>query len=139
MELYFLATGAAHKMLLFEQRLNTIPMLLPFTTKEGKQMAQPIFPMLEEIKLFRYVFPKEHLDEVLNTLEFPVEKQKDNYTAFNLQVWSLKKILNAKTIPQPNPKAKPYLINKENIALKPIGIKEDVTATFPDGNTHEAI
>lgn len=138
MELYFLACGAMHRRMIFEQRLNTIPMVLPFKDKDGTEKIQPIYPMLQEIKLYRYVFPKDHLDTVVKTLEFQPGLIK-NYNEFNLRATALRKIMKAKKIPEPKADVEPYMIDKENIALIPIGIKEDPVREFPDGRTHEAI
>lgn len=142
MELYFAATGAIHNLDLFEKRLSTIPVLIPYE-KGGKVYNDAIFAMLEPIKLYRLVFPKEYLDSFLKTLEIPVEKSKDNYHLFDKQAFVLRKALNAKPIPFPKPDAQPFFIYKDGIAIKGIGIKEDGVISYPDGDgvnkTHEAI
>lgn len=140
MELYFAATSQIHKLDLFESRLRTIPTMLPIKTAEGKQVAQPMYAMLEPIRFYRYIFPRGHRDQILKSLGLPKKKVDDNYSAFDKQAWLLRKALNAKKIPEPEDNgAIPFLLNLDNIAIKGIGIKEEEDVTFPNGNTHEAI
>lgn len=131
-----MATGAIHNIDVFEARMSTLPLMLPFE-KDGKKYKQPMFGMLEPVKLYRYVFPKEHLDEILKTLDFP---ENVNYKRFDKQKLFLRKALGLKKTPIPKEDAQPFLIHKMGVALKDIGIKEDVdNMTFPDGTIHEAI
>ena len=139
MELFFIGTGEQRHLRLFEERLNTIPMMLPFTTKEGVKMEQPIYGMLQEIKTYRYVFPKGYKDEILKTLGFPKPNESDHYKRFNPQAAVMRKLLKLKKIPQPCDRAQPFFINSECVGLKAIGIKEDEEVTFPTGQVNEGI
>ena len=136
MELYFAATGNIDRLNFFEDQLKTLRMMLPFTTKEGKKMLQPIYGNLQPLRLYRYVFPKEALDRVLKTFNFPLDG--GNYSGFNTRAMVLRKILKAKKIPPVSEEAKPVYMDLENIGLIGIGIKEDGEITDETG-THEAI
>lgn len=132
MELYFAATGVKHELDFFETQMQCMPMHLKFTDKEGKPWVQPIYGMLSPIKLYRYIFPKEYLGDVLKTLNFGYDK------GFNPQKFALRKILNAKKIPKVED-GKARLFHQGNVGLMAIGIKEDDVRTFHTGETHEAI
>jgi hypothetical protein len=135
MELYFLASGVKHDLDYFEKEMQFKPFTLPYTDKDGNKKSQFIYGMLSEMKLYRYIFPKENLDNVLKMLDLP----NNSYSMFNAQAFALRKILNAKKIPKPNPDAKTIMTGFKNVAIKGIGIKEDKMRTFDNGCTHEAI
>lgn len=134
MELFFIATGVYHKLKTFETYMQSIPWVLPFKDKEGKDHKQAVYGMLEPIQLYRYIFPKEELDSVLKTLDLP----SDSYNEFNTQSKILRKILKLKPIPKPDDKAIKRLLNKEHVAIKAIGIKEDKMVNH-DGMVHEGL
>lgn len=135
MELYFLASAVKHKLDFFETQMQTLRFPLKFKDEKGKEKIQILYGMLQPMKLYRYIFPKESLNCVLNTLNLG----ENRYPMFDKQGFVLRKALNAKKIPKPDLKVPPILINTENVAIKGIGIKEDVEMTFPNGLTHEAI
>lgn len=137
MELYFIATAAKHRLDLFETQMQTMPFLWDFKTAEGKKMKQPIYGILQPIQLYRYVFPKEYLNNVLATLGLGV--QKDGYKQFDKQAFALRKILKADPIPIIDPKTPARFFNKDNVALKGIGIKEDSMTTDELGRSYEGI
>jgi len=97
-------------------------MNLPFTDADGNKGNQIIYGMLEEIKLFRYVFPKEHLSAITKSLGLPSSR----YSKFNAQAILMRKAMNAKKIPTPPKDTKTFPIFKDDVAIKEIGIKEDV-------------
>ncbi|KKL81595.1 hypothetical protein LCGC14_1993170 [marine sediment metagenome] len=137
MELFFIGTGEQRHLRLFEERLNTIPMMLPFTTKEGKKMEQPLYGMLQEIKLYRYIFPRAYKNDILKTLNFP-NTLNSHYDRFNPQTLAMRKILGLKKITKPKG-GEAFFINADCVGMKAIGIKEDKDVTFPNGNTNEGI
>ena len=135
MELYFMATGVKHELDYFENQMQFMQFLLPFKDKDGKEFKQPLYGGLEPIQLYRFIFPKEHLNEVLKTLDLPSEA----YGEFDKQAFALRKILRAKPIPKVPKDTRARLFHRGNIAIKGIGIKEDREQTFDNGCTHEAI
>ena len=138
MEIYFSATGEQRALRLFEERLNTIPVILPGTLKNGAKVEQPIYSMLQEIKIYRLVFPRAYKDDMLKTLGLPHKKEIDHYKKFNTQAYIMRKALNADKIPEPVG-GEAFFINTHNVGIKGIGIKEDVDVTFPNGCTNEGI
>ena len=129
-----MATGSKPLLDFFETQMQCLRFFHPYK-KDGKEMVTPIYGMLEPMNLYRYVFPKNGLDSVIKTLKF----DKDRYPMFDKQAFMMRKILNADKIPITDPKAEAFHVNFNNIALKCIGIKEDVDITLPDGKTTEAI
>ena len=82
------------------------------------------------------IFPKEHMDKVLTTLNF---HQKAPY---NISTIAFRKMLKCKKPGKFNTDEN-YNWDKQNVSLIPIGIREDGEFTDPDGLwegwTHEAI
>jgi len=85
--------------------------------------------------LWEYVFPKEDMDKVLTTLGCAGNYSKI-LTSFKLGF--VRNALKLKKIPEFDNNKK-YLWIKDNVAIIPIGIKEDVNMTEKDGWEHEAI
>ncbi len=99
--------------------------------KYGAEKIVKVQGALRPIQLFEYVFPQESLQEVLAMMD--EHKSYCNMRPdINVQMWALRKMLNAKKIPE-----MPDLIKKEReqvtqksvphtgVAIYPIGIKED--------------
>lgn len=86
--------------------------------------------------VYEYVFPKEDLDIVLNTLgDIHGSLGKKQQWIFKI----LRQFLKCKPIPKYN-KDKKYLWLKENVSINVIGIREDKMQWFPSDNCmHEAI
>jgi hypothetical protein len=89
-----------------------------------------------------YVFPKEYKDLVLTTLQF---KPKQNELPYNLgktRALFLRKLLNCKSIPNFSTD-KQLIWYKDNVAIFPIGIREDAELTEDNGEnkgfSHEAL
>ena len=90
---------------------------------------------LRPIQLWMYVFPKESMDEVLNT--FGIKPYKGE---FNVKAALLRKALNAKKMPIPNPDVPGRLIRTAGVTVIPIGIREDdVRDVTGKGKIHEAL
>lgn len=138
MELYFAATGVEHELDYFEKQMQFQPCLLPFKDKDGKVHQQPLYAILAPMRLYRFVFPKEHLNEFIKTLEFD-NPNEQHYSGFDKQKFLLRKILKAQPIPEIPKDTKPRLFRKGNIGLIGIGIKEDKDVTDEMGRTHEGI
>ena len=135
MELYFLATGVYDKLALWETTMQGKKFNLPYKDKKGNKKIQEFYGMLEPIRLYRYIFPKEYRDSVLNMLSLPSAKV---YPGFNSRAEVLRRIMKAKKIPTPDINAKRIPHIQLPIAIQGIGIKEDRTAIV-NGNTHEAL
>lgn len=134
MELYFSASAVKHRLDFFETQMQCLR--FPRHLKKGnKKTTDIIYGMLEPIKLYRYIFPENNLHCVLNTLGIP----HPNYSMFNKQSFLLRKALNAKKIPKADSTVPPVLIDRDNIAIKEIGLKYEKTVKFPDGTIKEAI
>lgn len=88
-----------------------------------------------------YVFPREYLDVVLNTLDF--DKKDARYDIGSFKMGMLRRMLKCKPIPKEFDKSKIYIWIKDNVAIIPIGIREDADVAEPDGElkgwTHEAL
>lgn len=134
METYFLASGVKHELDLFESIMQSQVFHLPFE-KDGKKYSKPVYGILAPIRLYKFVFPKESLDEVVKMLDL----DKESYKQFNLQAAFLRKIMRAKKFNKPKDdtpaRFKPTGLN---LAIKGIGYKEDKPIEY-NGIKHEGI
>lgn len=113
---------------------------LKLKTKEGKEESVYVQGSVRLLPLgiYEYVFPKESLDLVLNTLNFdnrayPQYKHINKFLAILRKILKLKK--NKKTETD-----QAFLWFKEWVSVIPIGIREDVDMIDPyNGSTHEAL
>jgi hypothetical protein len=137
MEAYFLASGVKHELDLFESVMQSQVFDLPFK-KDGKAYKQPYYGILAPIKLYKFVFPKEYLDEVTKMLNLDGKQ----YSQFDKQGFILRKALRAKKIPKPKEDTPKRYFPQLNIAIKGIGYKEDKPYSYEiDGSKieHEGI
>lgn len=88
--------------------------------------------------IYEYVFPKENLETVLNTLETEIIP----YKIKGIYLSMLRKMMKLKKIPKYKKEEK-YLWLKQHVSIIPIGIREDkdmVDITHEcKGWTHEAL
>ena len=77
---------------------------------------------LRPFQLWEYVFPKESLNEVCNSLE--IAELEPKYKSLEKYFFFLRKLLKAKPVPK-IPTTPMRLIYHQNISILPIGIKED--------------
>jgi len=85
------------------------------------------------IQLWSLVFPKENLNEVLNTVANPLPRSFMQENAMKV----FRGLLHAKKVPEWDPATTPKrLLFHEAVEFTPIGIKED--ATHPEGG-HEML
>ena len=135
MELYFLATGVKHHLDNWETYMQSMMFNQPYKDKNGNPQIQATYGMLEPIKLYRFIFPKEYRDRVLKTFNLPNGK----YPGFNGRAEVLRRIMKAQKIPTPDEKALPMPFCKLPIAIQGIGIKEDKEFVNQFGNTQEGL
>lgn len=91
--------------------------------------------------IVEYVFPKEDVDIVLNTL-IGAKGAEDRYNLNKFFMGVVRKMLRLKPIPEYK-KEKKMLWIKDNVNIIPLGIREDTDITDDHGDfigwTHEAI
>jgi hypothetical protein len=134
MEVYFMASGVKHELDLFESIMQSQVFSMPLK-KDGKDFNMPVYGILAPINLYKFVFPKEHLDEVVKMLDL----DKESYSQFDFHAAVLRKIMKAKKFRKPKPNtAKRFKPKGLNLAIKGIGYKEDKPISY-DGVTHEGI
>lgn len=118
-----MATGDPVWMNRHKANMMSQPFYITGTGPNGQVFQQPMIGMLQEIKLFRYVFPKEGLNLVLNTLNRDGAPLPNG---LNTQAWAMRKALGLKPIPEYVKGPAKMPVSMENIQVVPIGIKEDV-------------
>jgi len=159
MELIFATRGKTNEVDEFVKWMSTRHLPMPVKAGDGKISTGFLECQLRPIQLWEFVFPKENLDTVLNSLHLPsgnpsgvnpeTGKQKFNNFLFEAELLALRKMLQAKPIPEVVPKKDP-VTGKElpkdfmflpydrikDLNIIGIGIREDGEISE---NTHERI
>jgi hypothetical protein len=78
--------------------------------------------------VYEYIFPKESMDGVLTTLNFHNYQKDERYKIPSIAMMALKKALRFKKIPKFD-SSKGLLWVKDNVAIIPLGIREDAIVT----------
>lgn len=90
---------------------------------------------------WEYVFPRESRDIVMTTLGFNTERYPQH--KLDLRKWGLRKVLKCKPIPKKFDSSQKLLWVTNDVAVIPIGIREDTDLVETDGEfkgyTHEAL
>lgn len=120
--------------------------------KEGEKDKYCWFQAQVRIMPFgvvEYVFPREDLDVVLNTLTYQIPPNLDRYELEKIKFMGvtplslIKKVLKLEPIPKDFSKERKLLWIKDNVMIIPLGIRRDEDIVAPDGEakgwTHEAI
>lgn len=127
MEVYYMATGAQHWLDLHATHMQGQSHFISGISPNGQPIIQELKGMLEPIRLYRYVFPKESLNLVLNTL---TRKGAPLPNGLNTQAWALRKAMNLKPIPD-FVESVAMSVSKDHVQIVPIGIKEDEEGIIP--------
>jgi hypothetical protein len=92
---------------------------------DGKKMAVQL--AMRPIQLWEIVFPKECYEEVYRTLntQMVTGARNDWDNRINKRLFALRKLLKANKLPTVPTEGPKRLIYNQNIAIYPIGIKED--------------
>jgi len=143
----FVARGNQKDLDLMEEFLRTRMLPWAFTTKEGKKMSAAYTGLLQPIRFYSYVFPKEYKNEVLTALKFDAEntdRYVQNSFKTKMAIAAVRKAMRMKPVPKfdlipvGNGIYMP-LDAMKNIAITPIGVKDDVMLTDEQGKTYEAL
>ena len=143
MHLTFAASGIKHEMEFMEKFLETRSFVLPYKDNEGNDKFVAMQSQLRPIQLYDFIFPRDSLDIVLNTLKPETGKiQGFNVSGFSTILTGLRKAMKLKKIPKPDEKKGVFAYPSEklkDIRFVGIGIREDRDVTFKNGFIHEAI
>jgi len=133
MHLYFMTRGKKNETDEFVKWMETRHLSMPVNKSDGTSENMLIECQLRPVQLFEFVFPKENLDVVLNSLKLPhgnPSEVKDGKPSFsiNSRLFALRKMLGAQPIPQPNINAGVMFLPYDrikNLNILGIGIRED--------------
>ena len=140
MHLDFFAEGIDHDLDEFEKWLATRSFPMPVHTEDGKTHTQVVQGSLRPRRAYSYVFPRECLDVVLNTLDPQdcVHLTDGKGTPILRKIIKImRRVLKLKPIPKPDPKKGTVPIFKQNVRIIGLGIREDIDKVT--GPTHEAL
>ena len=131
MHLYFITRGIKHDSDRFIQELSA--KYVPFKY-DGKDCMVQV--AVRPIQLYECVFPKEHLNTIMNTLTNGNPENTHLGTQHKQHkkwVYAIRKILGIKPIPKIEPAGVLPLYN-QNIEIIGIGIKEDRDLVHESGS-----
>ena len=138
MHLIFFAYGGRHQVEIFLRDLEAQKFKLLMWKDEDKKTlwTNGVIRQLP-FGAYEYIIPKESLDMVLQSLDFDKNPYNRQYW-INLPLTLIRKVLKAKKIPKFSCE-EIYLWDKKDVAIVPIGIKEDAILTESNGWIHEAL
>jgi len=143
MHLTFAASGIKHELDLMTKFLETRAFNLPYKDKDGKDGVVVLQGQLRPIQLYDFIFPRDSLDQVLNTLKPETGKINGwGKSGYQTILAGLRKAMKLKKVPKADTSKGmfhyPHALTK-NVRIVGIGIREDKDATFSNGFTHEGI
>ena len=101
MELYFLTRGKTNEIDEWVDWMKTRHLPFPIKRADGTIVNGAMECQLRPIQLWSFVFPRDSLDVVLNTMKLPVEGNPFvNGYNINPKVWALRKMLGCQPIPE---------------------------------------
>jgi len=142
MQAYFLQRGEYYETQKFEEFLRTrfVNWVVEHNAT-GKKINNPVAIGVRDVKLKEIFFPKENADTIFNTFKFGKEHLYPNNWKMQTCIAGLRKMLQAKKIPDFK-RDKVLLMPKkvlQNIQIIPIGYREDAIYEDNNGFKTEAI
>lgn len=128
MHIYFVTRGINHLVNRFVEDMSFQYLTYPMTVGTGQKTNIAVQLALRPIQTWELVFPKAHLQLVMNTLWKKEACDKEgnimNRKEVNFPMAVMRKQLGAKKLPPMIPGAR-LPVNRENIGFYPIGYKDD--------------
>lgn len=128
MEFWYMVTGAMHQVKLHEIHMQGQDFFINATAHNGQKFQQQMKGALEPIQLYRYIFPKEALPVVQNTLNTNTGHIPNG---LNLQAWALRKAFKLDKVPEQEPIIPKMHVHTDHLQIIPIGIKPDPEGVIP--------
>lgn len=136
MHLLFMTRGVKQQRDIFVKFMET--QMFPWERTNlttGKKETVLVQGALRPVELWEYVFPEEHLNEVLTMLSI----NPDGSGFSNWQMDAIKRKMFSKLsgqkidpIPKFTPVPTPRFIETRGVAIYPLGIKRDVKRDYPE-------
>lgn len=127
MHLYFMTRGEKSCTEKFANDLAAQHFYWNGKNDKGKKVKYLVQGTLQPILAWSFVFPKENLDMVLNTLQ---PRAKSYGSGVHLPMAVMRKALGASKIPEWNSKAITFPLYKKHLQILGIGIREDAENKF---------
>lgn len=129
MELDFITRGKSDEVYEFAKWLSTRHLPLKVKKADGTEETMLMECQLRPIQLWTFVFPKENLDIVLNTLHLPHDSKGD-FPGYNInpKLFALRKLLGSKPIPEPVDKTSTMFMpfdRFKHVGIIGVGLRED--------------
>jgi len=138
MHLYFISRGVKHQRDVWITWMQSQLFSWERTNlSSGKKEIIPVQGALRPVELWEYVFPEEHLDQVLNNMMFTSESAKcyEHVKGKNISMAVMRKALGAKPIPKFKIMPIDKMMRINGVALEPIGIRKDNRGNLKDPTT----
>ena len=137
----FIAEGWEPDLRAFEKYLDSRTFSIPMKHKDGSIIIEQVPGALRPRRAYTYVFPKEHLHAVLNSLKHRdyVSCVDDKGTAIlGYTAAAMRTMLRLKKIPKPDISKGSFPLVMNNIRVLGLGIREDIDTT-QNGMTYEGL
>ncbi len=142
MHIDFIAEGWQKELDEFERWMETRVFPMEIEHKDGKKEIIQVPGALRPRRAYTYVFPRENLDLVLNTLGFndsvhKVDKKGTKILGHTISV--IRKFLRLKPLPKPDKSKGTFPMVTKNVRLVGIGMRDDIDFVNEHGIKQEAL
>ena len=141
MHIDFFAEGWQKDLDEFERWMETRVFPMEIEHKDGKKEIIQVPGALRPRRAYTYVFPRENLDRVLNTLGFKdvhrVDRKGTRILPKTLAI--IRRFLKLKKLPEPDESKGTFPMVRNNIRLVGIGMKDDIDFVNEHGIKQEAL
>ncbi len=128
MHIDFVAEGWEPDLKQFEEWMNTRVFPMEIEHPDGKKETINVPGTLRPRRAYTYVFPRENLDRVLNTLGFENEVARVDGKGTRIlgkTIAIIRKFLRLKKLPEPDESKGTFPMVNKNIRLIGLGYRED--------------
>lgn len=144
MHLEFIAEGETGQLDEFEIWLRTRTFAMDYKDKKGKKQKAPVPATLRSRRAYALVFPKEHYDVVMNSLNmsdcFVARVDGKGTRQFKFILNAIRKILRLKKLPKADEsKGMMPMCEFRHLRLVGLGVRDDMEFVNDKGNTQEAL
>ncbi len=138
----FIAEGWKPDLDAMENYLNTRSFPMEITHADGRKEMTLAPGALRPRRFYTYVFPREHLQAVINSLQPARAISRVDGIGTNIlgmPATALRKMLRLKRFPDIQPDGDKFVLVKNNIRVLGLGYRDDIDMINEAGIKHEAL
>ena len=142
MQIDYVAEGWQKDLDEHERWMETRTFPMEIEHPDGKKETITVPGALRPRRAYTYVFPRENLDRVLNTLGFKDDYRNDGMGSKRILPKTfaiIRRLLKLKKLPEPDESKGTFPMVRNNLRLIGLGYKDDIDFVNPQGIKQEAL